>query len=187
MAAPPDDLLDHDYDGIKEFDNPLPKWWVYLFYGCIVFAFVYVPFYHFGPGSLPREQWAVEMANWWEQHPPPVLAKDAELEAMAADPSFVAAGQSIYAIRCVACHSADGGGLVGPNLTDDFTIYGQSREQVLSVVFHGTANGMLAWKDQLSLQEIYQVSAYVHTLRGTTPATPKAAQGVAIVDPPSPG
>jgi len=180
MAAPPDDLLDHDYDGIKEFDNPLPKWWVYLFYGCIVFAIVYVPYYHFGPGELPREQWALEMNDWWENHPPPVLASDPELEAMAAEPNFVAAGQSIYAIRCVACHLADGGGLVGPNLTDDFTIYGQARDQLVGVVFHGTPNGMQAWKDQLSLTQIYQVSAYVYTLRGTTPAKPKAPEGIPI-------
>src|SRR5690606_4747907 len=115
----PDDLLDHDYDGIEEFDNPLPKWWVYLFYACIVFALVYIPYYHFGPGQLPREQWAQEMTRWWDEHPPPKLASAAELEAMAAEPGFVAAGQSIYAIRCLACHAGDGGGLVGPNLTDD--------------------------------------------------------------------
>jgi cytochrome c oxidase cbb3-type subunit 3 len=181
MAAPRDELLDHDYDGIEEFDNPLPKWWVYMFYGCILFAVGYVPYYHFGPGPLPREQWAEDMTKWWEQHPPPVLASAAELAAMAAEPSFVAAGQSIYAVRCVACHAADGGGLVGPNLTDEFTIYGQDRDKIVGVVYHGTKNGMLAWKDQLKLTEIYQVSAFVHSLRGSSPATPKQAQGVPIV------
>ncbi|HVI03944.1 MAG TPA: cbb3-type cytochrome c oxidase N-terminal domain-containing protein [Enhygromyxa sp.] len=185
MSAPRDELLDHDYDGIREFDNPLPKWWVYLFYGCIVFAAVYVPYYHFGPGALPREQWADDMTQWWEQHPAPKLASATELEAMAADPGFVAAGQSIYAVRCIACHAADGGGLVGPNLTDEFTIYGQQRDQIVGVVYHGTKNGMLAWKDQLSLTEIYQVSAFVHSLRGATPAQPKQPQGVPIVDTPA--
>lgn len=180
MAAPPDDLLDHDYDGIREFDNPLPKWWVYAFYASIVFALVYVPYYHFGPGPLPREQWAEDMTTWWERHPPPKLASATELEAMAAEPSFVAAGQSIYAIRCIACHAVDGGGTVGPNLTDDFTIYGQDRDRIVGVVYHGTKNGMLAWKDQLSLTEIYQVGAYVHSLRGTTPVTAKPPQGVPI-------
>lgn len=182
MAEPRDELSEHTYDGIREFDNPLPKWWVYLFYGCILFAVVYVPYYHFGPGSLPREQWAEDMTRWWDQHPPPKLASAAELEAMAADPSFVAAGQSIYAVRCVACHAVDGGGLVGPNLTDEFTIYGQERDKIVGVVYHGTKNGMLAWKDQLSLSEIYQVGAFVHSLRGSTPAQPKPPQGVPIVD-----
>lgn len=181
MAAPPDELLAHNYDGIEEYDNPLPKWWVYMFYACILASIVYVPYYHFGPGELPRERWAEDMTQWWAQHPPPQLASAAELEQMAADPSFVAAGQSIYAVRCVACHAADGGGLVGPNLTDDFTIYGQDRDKIVGVIFHGTPNGMLAWKDQLSLTEIYQVGAFVHSLRGTTPAQAKPPQGVPIV------
>ena len=180
MAAPPDDLLDHDYDGIREFDNPLPKWWVYLFYGCIAFAIAYIPYYHFGPGPLPREEWAADMTQWWEDHPPPELASAAELEAMAADPAFVAAGQATYSIRCVSCHAIDGGGLVGPNLTDDFTLYGQDHDKMVAVIYHGTKNGMLAWKNDLSLTEIYQVGAYVHTLRGTTPKTAKAPQGVPI-------
>ena len=184
MAAPTDELLDHEYDGIKEFNNPLPRWWVYLFYLCIGWSIVYVPYYHFGPGALPKDVWADDMSAWWAAHPPPELAKEAELEQMAADPAFAAAGQATYAIRCVSCHAADGGGLVGPNLTDDFTIYGYSREQMVAVVFHGTKNGMLAWKDQLSLAEIYQVSEYARSLRGTTPAKAKAPDGVPIVEAP---
>lgn len=180
MAAPPDDLLDHDYDGIKEFDNPLPKWWVYLFYGCIAFAIVYVPYYHFGPGPLPREAWAADMTQWWADHPPPKLASNEELEAMAADPTFVAAGEAIFKVRCFSCHAMDGGGSVGPNLTDEFTIYGQDRDLMVGVVYHGTKNGMLAWKNDLRLEEIYQVAAYAYSLRGTTPAKPKDPQGVAI-------
>lgn len=182
MAAPPDDLLDHDYDGIKEFDNPLPKWWVYLFYGCIAFAIVYIPYYHLGPGPLPREQWAEDMTKWWADHPPPKLASHEELEAMSGDPNFVTSGEATYKVRCIACHAMDGGGLVGPNLTDDFTIYGQDRDKMVAVIYHGTKNGMLPWKDQLSLTEIYQVGAYVHTLRGTTPAKAKEPQGVPITD-----
>lgn len=182
MATPTDDLLDHDYDGIQEFDNPLPKWWVYLFYACIVFALIYVPYYQFGPGQSPREAWADDMTAWWAAHPPPELATHDELAIMAEQPGFIEAGQATFAIRCLSCHAADGGGLVGPNLTDDFTIYGQGRDQVAAVVFHGTKNGMLAWKDQLSLEQIYQVSAYVMTLRGTTPAKAKAPDGVPIVE-----
>ncbi|MCA9695990.1 MAG: c-type cytochrome, partial [Myxococcales bacterium] len=169
MAAPPDELLNHDYDGIKEFDNPLPKWWVYLFYGTILFAVTYIPYYHFGPGMLPGQAWADDMTAWYAAHPPPELASAEELEAMAADPAFVAAGQATFAVRCVSCHAADGGGLVGPNLTDDFTLYGYERDRIVAVIYHGTKLGMLAWKDQLSLEEIYQVGAYVHSLRGTTP------------------
>ena len=180
MANPPDELLDHDYDGIREYDNPLPRWWVYLFYFGVAYALVYIPYYHFGPGQLPRDEWAGVMTQHWEQHPPPKLANEEQLSEMAADPNFVAAGEATYKIRCVSCHGLDGGGLVGPNLTDDYTIYGFGREQVLAVVYHGTPKGMLAWKDQLSLDEVYQVAAYVRTLRGTTPAKPKAPDGIQI-------
>ncbi len=185
MSKPTDEVLDHDYDGIKEYDNPLPKWWVYLFYGTIAFAGTYVPYYHFGPGELPRETWAASMNEWYEQHPPTKLATAAELEQMAADPNFVLAGEAIYKVRCVSCHAADGGGLVGPNLTDDFSVYGYERDKIVAVIFNGTPKGMLAWKDQLTLDEIYQVGAYVRTLRGTAPAKPKAPEGEPIVDQPA--
>lgn len=182
MAEVTDELLDHDYDGIQEFDNPLPRWWVYLLYGTVVFALVYVPYYHFGPGALPEDAWAEDMKAWYAAHPPPDLASAEALEAMAQDPAFVAAGEAIYRVRCVSCHAADGGGLVGPNLTDDHTLYGFGRDQIVGVVYHGTKFGMLAWKDQLSLEEVYQVAAYAHTLRGTSPAKPKAPEGIEVGD-----
>ncbi|NJK31879.1 MAG: c-type cytochrome [Deltaproteobacteria bacterium] len=187
MSKPTDEVLDHDYDGIREYDNPLPKWWVYMFYGTIAFALVYVPYYHFGlGGQLPREQWASSMSEWYELHPPPKLATAAELEQLAADPEFVRGGEAIYKVRCIACHAIDGGGTVGPNLTDDFSIYGYERDKIVSVIYNGTPKGMLAWKDQLSLDEIYKVGSYVRTLRGTTPASPKAPEGEKIVDQPEP-
>ncbi len=180
MAETHEEPLGHDYDGIQEFDNPLPTWWLYMFYGCIVFAFVYVPYYHFGPGVLPEEAWAEDMTAWYAAHPPPELATSEELEEMAADPAFMAAGEATYRVRCVSCHAADGGGLVGPNLTDDFTVYGFERDEIMRVVYHGTKFGMLAWKNQLSLEEIYQVASYARSLRGRTPVKAKAAEGVAI-------
>jgi len=182
MMSKIDEVLSHDYDGIQEYDNPLPKWWVYLFYGTIVFALVYVPYYHFGPGGLPRETWAQDMNAWYAEHPPPKLASDEELAAMAEDPAFVQAGAATFAVRCASCHGIDGGGLVGPNLTDDFSIYGYERSHIARIVYSGTPKGMLSWKDQLSMTEIYQVGAYVRTLRGTTPANPRKPEGDPIVD-----
>jgi cytochrome c oxidase cbb3-type subunit 3 len=177
-----DELFSNDYDGIQEYDNPLPRWWVYLFYGTIVFAIVYVPYYHFGGGGLPRETWASSMNEWYQLHPPPKLESDAALLAKAEDPAFVQAGAATFAVRCASCHGADGGGLVGPNLTDDFSIYGQQPSHIARTIYAGTPKGMLAWKDQLSIDEIYQVGAYVRSLRGTTPANPKKPEGEPIVD-----
>lgn len=177
-----DELFSNDYDGIQEYDNPLPRWWVYLFYGTIVFAIVYVPYYHFGGGGLPRETWASSMNEWYQLHPPPKLESDEALLARAADPAFVQAGAATFAVRCASCHAADGGGLVGPNLTDDFSIYGFEPSHIARTIYAGTPKGMLAWKDQLSIDEIYQVGAYVRSLRGTTPANPKKPEGEPIVD-----
>lgn len=181
----PDEVFSHDYDGIQEYDNPLPKWWVYMFYGTIVFALIYVPYYHFGPGGLPREAWAQAMNEWYELHPPPKLASEQELAAMAEDPAFVQAGAATFAVRCASCHGPDGGGLVGPNLTDDFSIYGYERGHIARIIYTGTPKGMLAWKDQLGMTEIYQVGAYVRTLRGTTPANPRKPEGQPIVENPA--
>ncbi len=184
---PAADVLSHDYDGIQEYDNPLPKWWVYLFYATIVFALVYVPYYQFGPGASPRATWAQDMNEWYVLHPPPKLASEQELAAMAEQPGFVEAGAAIFSVRCASCHGPDGGGLVGPNLTDQVSLYASDRNHIARIVYSGTAKGMLAWKDQLGIQEIYQVSAYVRSLRGTTPANPKPPEGQPIVDaPPAP-
>ncbi len=188
MTKVTDQSFDHDYDGIKEYDNPLPRWWVWLFVGSVVWAVVYIPYYHFGGGQLPLEAYADDMAEWLAAHPPEPLPDEAALEAMAAaDPSLVSLGQSIFASRCSTCHAVDGGGQVGPNLTDDFTLHGWSRAAIVKTVHDGVpAKGMLAWKNQLSRNEIYAAGLYVYGLRGTSPAKPKPPEGDPIVDTPTP-
>jgi cytochrome c oxidase cbb3-type subunit 3 len=183
MAKVTDQVLDHDYDGIKEYDNPLPGWWVWMFIGCVVWGIAYVPYYHFGPGQLPREVYEEDMAAWYEKHPPPKLASAEELEAMAGDEALIAQGQSTFATLCASCHAPDGGGLVGPNLTDDYSIHGYGMEPIAKTIFDGVPDkGMVAWKTQLSMDEIYGVAAYVHSLRGKPAAKPKEPQGDKIED-----
>lgn len=185
MSKVTDELLDHDYDGIREYDNPLPAWWRYLLYGSIAWAFVYYPFYQFGSGKLPTEAYEEDMAEWLKLHPPVQLAGAEEMSAMLANGELRSQGEAIFKIRCAACHAPDGGGLVGPNLTDDFSIHGGAAHEMVRVVYDGVpAKGMLAWKTQLSLDEIYAVTVYAHSLRGTTPAKPKAPEGEAIVEEP---
>lgn len=183
MAKVEDKILDHDYDGIKEYDNPLPSWWVWLFIGSVVFSAFYVPYLHWGPGKLPREKYRESMEAYYEAHPPVELASAEELEAMLADEARVAEGAEIFAIRCAACHAKDGGGLVGPNLTDDYTLHGYGMEPIAKTILDGVPDkGMQAWNGVLSIDEIYSVSVYVHGLRGTTPAKAKEAQGDEIAD-----
>lgn len=187
MAKVTDQSFDHDYDGIKEYDNPLPRWWVWLFVGCVVWAAAYVPYYHFGPGQLPAEAYADDMAAWLLAHPPEPLPDESALAAMAAaDPSLVSIGQSIFASRCATCHAPDGGGQVGPNLTDDHALHGWSRAAIVQVIHDGVpAKGMLSWKNQLTREEIYAAGLYVHSLRGTSPAAPKPPEGEPILDAPA--
>jgi len=173
--------FDHAYDGIKEYDNPLPSWWVWLFAGSVVWAAAYVPYYHFGPGELPTERYAAAMAEHYAKHPPFVLPPAAELEAVLADATAVEKGKLVYTTRCAACHAPDGGGLVGPNLTDDFSLHGFGMSALVATIYHGVPEkGMQAWGPVLPKDEVYAVAAYVHTLRGTTPATPKEPQGEPI-------
>lgn len=180
MAEVKDETLDHDYDGIQEYDNPLPRWWVWLFVGCIVYAITYIPYYHFGPGELPEQQYARAMDEWNELHPPTPLPAEEELESMENE-QVIASGKAIFATRCAACHAPDGGGTVGPNLTDEYTLHGYSREQIVKVIHDGVpTKGMIPWADQLSRDEIYAVGLFVYNLRGTTPSNPKAPQGEPI-------
>lgn len=178
MSEVTDETFAHDYDGIQEYDNPLPRWWVWLLYGTMIWGVAYVPYYHFGPGQLPEEAYAQDMAEWNELHPPVQLASAEELDAMRDDQALVTQGADIYTTRCAACHAPDGGGLVGPNLTDDFTIHGYSMEKIAKTVFDGVPEkGMVPWKSQLKIEEIYAVSAYVYQLRGKKAANPKDPQG----------
>lgn len=180
MAKNTDQSFEHDYDGIQEYDNPLPRWWVWLFIGTVVFAAAYVPFYHFGPGALPEEAHVAEMREWNRLHPPKSLPGEDELRSIETS-DLLASGKSVYATRCAACHAVDGGGQVGPNLTDDYALHGYSREQILKVVHDGVpVKGMIAWGELLSSEELYAVSLYVYNLRGQPAANPKAPQGEVI-------
>lgn len=178
MSRDTDELTDHEYDGITEYDNPLPRWWVWLFYGCIVFAAVYIPWYHFGPGPLMLEEYQAEMAAAVAAMPVKQGPSASDMTAARGDATRLAAGKDTFAKLCVACHTADGGGLVGPNLTDDFWIHGGAMADLVHVITEGVPEkGMISWKTQLSGAEIVNVAAYIKTLRGTKPANPKAPEG----------
>lgn len=177
------ELLDHNYDGIQEFDNPLPNWWLATFYGAIIFSFFYVGYYHMGPGpSLDQELAtglekikAMEAAN--QQTSAPLT--DEVLAAAFADPATRASGKKIFAEKCLACHGANGEGGIGPNLTDGYWINGNSGFASLAkVVSEGVPDkGMPPWSALLKQAEIVAVVSHVKGLLGTKPANPKAPQG----------
>ena len=186
-------LLDHDYDGIKELDNNLPPWWVYLFYACIVFAVVYfVRFEVMGGDNQEMElkkemaQAKVDVAEYMKTAPD---LMDEKTVTLLTSPADLAAGKAIFTTNCVACHRADAGGQIGPNLTDDNWILGGGIKNVFHTITNGgrDGKGMIAWsKSGLKPKEMQKVASYVLSLRGSNPVNPKAPDGEIWVDPSSP-
>ncbi|HSI77761.1 MAG TPA: cbb3-type cytochrome c oxidase N-terminal domain-containing protein [Lunatimonas sp.] len=175
--------LDHTYDGIRELDNFMPPWLKYVFYITIVFGVAYFIYYSvLGIGMTQIEEYEQQLAiAAVEAEQRQFLAvstiDETNVQFDASGPA-IKAGMSLYENNCVACHAIDGGGGVGPNLTDDYWIHGGSIEDVFRIVKYGVIEkGMIPWQDQLSPEEMQQVSSYVLTLVGSTPANPKAPQG----------
>lgn len=181
-------LLDHDYDGIKELDNTLPPWWVYLFYGCIVFAVVYlVRFEILGAPDQEAElqnemaQAKIEVAEYMKNAPD---LMDEKTVTLLTDSQSLAEGKVIYTTNCVACHRADGGGQIGPNLADDHWILGGGIKNVFHTLVNGgrDGKGMISWKATLKPKEMQKVASYVLSLKGSNPQDPKAPEGEIWVD-----
>jgi len=180
-----DRLLDHSYDGIQEFDNPLPRWWVWIFWATIVFAAVYglVPGNPLrGPGRLA--EYNASVAEAARLHPPAVEATDASLMPLTHDPKVLAAGKQVFVTTCAPCHRPDGGGLIGPNLTDDYWLHGGSISQIHHTITNGVLDkGMPNWGKMLKPEQVTDVAVYVYSLHGTNPPNPKPPQGVLVTRP----
>jgi cytochrome c oxidase cbb3-type subunit 3 len=176
--------LGHNYDGIRELDNRLPPWWLYGFYLTIIFGCIYLYRYHIAESApLSKEEFTISMekaaiekeaylkksANKVDENTVTYLSSTADLDA----------GKKIFTTVCVACHLADGGGSVGPNLTDKYWIHGGGIKDIFKTLKYGwPEKGMKSWKDDYTPQQLAQISAYVKSLGGTTPAKPKEPQGV---------
>ena len=181
-------ILDHNYDGIKELDNNLPPWWLYGFYATIIFAAIYLVRYHIFDGDNQYDELETELADARlaiEQYKK--TAKnlvDINTVTLLTDASDLASGKTIFETNCIACHMADGGGGIGPNLTDAHWILGGGIKNVFKTVSEGgrSGKGMIPWKTQLKPLEMAQVSSYVLSFQGTTPANPKDAEGDIWVD-----
>lgn len=176
-------ILDHNYDGIKELDNSLPPWWVYLFYATMVFAVVYLAKYHMFGGDTQLVEYQKEVAKAQvdieEYKKTTKNLVDVSTVEILTDASDITAGKAIYTASCVACHLADGGGRIGPNLTDQYWILGGGIKDVFKTISEGgrDGKGMIAWKQSLKPIEIAQVASYILTFQGTTPAEPKDSEG----------
>ena len=176
-------LMDHEADGIKELDNLLPRWWVWLFYGCIIYSVAYMGYYHvFGIGDSSAEAYEKDMAiaNEIKAKAAAEFASKVDTTQPSTDPAVIESGKTTYVTYCAACHRPDGGGLVGPNITDDYWIHGPEFADSIRIITKGNPiKGMIAWEAQLNPQEIHAVASYIYTLRGTNPPNPKPAENVA--------
>lgn len=168
----------HEYDGIREFDNALPAWWLITFYATIIFGFLYWIHYQFGGGPTQAQELATNMARHDAARGSAPRRSESELLALF-NAENAAKGHGIFAVRCASCHAENGGGLIGPNLTDFFWIVGEGRPSDLyKVVREGVpAKGMPAWGDMMSDDEVVHVSAFVHSLKGQNVKNGKAPQG----------
>lgn len=169
-------LLDHEYDGIRELDNKLPRWWVWLFYITIIYSAVYLVYFHVTrTGDLQAAEYDKEMKAGQEIKSAAMGKFESSIPALtpSADAVVLDSGRQIYAKFCAPCHRADGGGLVGPNLTDNYWIHGSNYVDTVKVIWDGVpAKGMITWKTILKPDEIQSVASYIYTLRGAKLATP---------------
>jgi cytochrome c oxidase cbb3-type subunit 3 len=177
-----DVLTGHNYDGIREYDNPLPRWWLYLFYFTIAWSVVYMFYYHFtklGPSSEDEYVMQIQQAK----------ANKAGMNVatttfnfdnitITKDEAVLSEAKEIFIKNCVSCHAQGGAGAIGPNLTDDYWIHGGSPSNIAKIIYQGVPEkGMIAWKNIISNEQIIKLVSYIKSLRGTNPPNAKAPQG----------
>ena len=169
-------LLDHDYDGIQELDNKLPRWWVWLFYITIIFSAVYLVYYHVTrTGQLQAAEYASEMKAGEQIKNSAMGNFESSIATLqpSKDAALLETGRQSYVKYCAPCHRVDGGGLVGPNLTDTYFIHGGTYADSVKIIWDGVpAKGMITWKTVLKPDEIQAVASYIYTRRGAKLASP---------------
>jgi len=175
-------ILDHDCDGIREYDNPMPFWWTATFWITMIFAVPYFAFYHLGGvGTALGEGYETEVGEFYEMQAAKLgnlKPDEATILTLSEDKQKLLAGQNMFKANCATCHAPDGGGKTGPNLTDDFYINVRTPEDIFRVVRDGVeAKGMPKWGKRFSEAQLVLLTSYVTSLRGTAPASPLPPQG----------
>ncbi len=174
-----EETVGHSYDGIEEYDNPLPRWWFQLYVGTVIFALGYLALYPglgnwkgllpgYEDGWTQVKEWQREMDKADEQYGP-LYAKYAAMpvEEVAKDPQALKMGGRLFASNCSVCHGSDAKGAYGfPNLTDDDWLWGGEPETIKTTILHGRQAAMPAWKDVIGEEGIRNVAGYVRSLSG---------------------
>ncbi|UKJ05923.1 cbb3-type cytochrome c oxidase N-terminal domain-containing protein [Solitalea lacus] len=176
-------LMDHDYDGIRELDNKMPPWFIWLFNVTIFFAVVYLLVYHvFRSAPLQIQEYKNELAVA-EKQSEEFRKKSASLVdensvVLLTDQAQIKSGQTIFNTNCVACHGSKGEGGVGPNLTDDYWLHGGSVKNIFKTIKYGVPEkGMKSWQQDISPSQMQELVSFIKTLHGTNPPNAKEKQG----------
>lgn len=177
--------MDHEYDGIREYDNPIPGWWHAIFALTVLFSLLYGTFWQLTPlSATPEEDWAGRQAAEYAK----VFASIGKLEGdeatinkMRENSQMMSVAQGIFQTNCAACHAGDGGGINGVNLTDDYYKNVKQVGDIFGVINRGANSGaMPAWENRLGKNERVILAAYIANMRGTTPKVAKAPEGEKI-------
>jgi cytochrome c oxidase cbb3-type subunit 3 len=184
MSEESDEIVKgHEYDGIREFDNPLPAWWLASFFITIIFGFLYWLHYSFGGAPTQRQELQASLAAIQERQKSAggAAESDADFEKLKS-PERLARGKAVFAEKCAVCHGPDLQGLIGPNLTDDYWIHGRGTPaDIAQIVRAGvTDKGMPSWEQQLPKEDIQSLALFVAGQHGSQPPNPKAPQGERI-------
>lgn len=171
-------MTDHEYDGIRELDNQLPEWWLVIFAGTVIFAFIYWIHYEVAGGPTTRQELALALEESAKLRPAGPSFDEDKLMALFTEDA-VGRGQASYDSKCAVCHGPEGGGGIGPNLTDKFWIHGKAtRADIFNVIAEGApTKGMPAWREVLKEDELVSVSAFVYAMRNANVKGGKPAQG----------
>jgi len=165
-------ILDHEYDGIHELDNPLPGWWLTTFYLTIIFAAVYYVYYQFGAGPTSDKELKINMESIQtlqaKVEDTGQLKTEEGLLALAKDKETLSKGRAEFVVKCAACHGAEGQGVIGPNLTDDYWIHGDGS---IATIIKVANEGVLE-----------KVAVYIYSIRGSNPEGAKPPQGEKITN-----
>jgi len=179
-------LLDEEFDGILELNNPIPVWFNVLFYGTIIMGIVYLLVYHvweIAPLQSQEYEQEVQMAEIQKEEYLKKFAAsiDENNVETTADANDLQAGKQIFTTYCAACHGQLGEGKVGPNLTDNFWIHGGDVKSVFKTIKYGVPEkGMISWQKQLNPLQIRNVASYIISLKGTNPPNAKQPEGTAM-------
>ncbi|NMB80986.1 MAG: c-type cytochrome [Ignavibacteria bacterium] len=180
-------LMSHSYDGIKELDNRIPPWFSILFYGTIIWAAIYMLAFHvFDDGKVQSKEYKVEIEQAKMEREFLIRTGafiNEETVKYVDDVASIAEGKEIYLKNCATCHGQEGGGLVGPNLTDDYWIHGGGIKNIFKVIKYGVpAKGMISWETQLDPKKMQSAASYIITLHGTNPPNGKSPEGAKWVE-----